>query len=1125
MAAPVISISLNSSNESVRSSIPRVIIIGSVPIEVPVVPTDLPVAPEVRADVVASLVGVLELDTHSSSESSPSEGSLPPVPVAPMVLPFLYSNNSESDTGLPEILYHLHLMMLWLLDGGAELHQDHLHYQDHYHLLLLLQRSPLLSFYQHHLLLLHHLLISFHLSLHHLEALNTRKTVRPLPSHRLALRYKSHHLDRFTSGSSLDHSSSECLSSDRSLADHSSSEHSTSEQTLYGHSLQVTAITDSSAPSRFIYPPPTRTLQAGDSSFELSEGPSRKRCRSPDTTVPLFIPASGALVPNHADLLPPRKRFRDSYSSEDKAATDIDVEARVDAGIGIEVEDDLEDKDDGEAESSDRGTMEVRVDVVVEIDIPDEHDYHSLWGNRDENGREMETEMKEVMGMEILIGMIEVLCFSLRTIGADAAFTMSWRELMKLTTEELTMLCTKMVPEEEDRVKKFIGKLKGYAAKSVENKRRLNFNKKTTMYNNPPYKRQNVGGQNVARAYTAGNNERRGYVGHWPYCNKLKQRVGTCFKCGRKGHYKNDCPKLKNQNRGNRAGNKENKAKEKAYVLGGGEVNPNPNVVTGTFLLNNRYASMLFDSGADRIFVSTTFSALLDVIPSTLDVSYVVKLANERVAKTYSVLRVCTLGLLGHPFNIDLIPIKLGSFNVIIDMDWLANHHAMIVCDEKIVCIPYRDEVLIVQGDRSVTKKKTEDKSEEKQLEEVPTVRDFLEVYLPGLPLTRQVEFHIDLVPGAAPGFIRPSSSPWGASVLFIKKKYGSFQMCINYRELNKLTVKNQYPLPRINDLFDQLQGLKVYSKIDLRSGYHQLRVQEEDIPKTTFRTRYDHYEFQVMPFGLANTPSEHEEHLKLILRLFKKEELYANFSKCEFWLSKTLIGQDTIWVIVVHLTKSAHFLPMKENDSIKKLTRQYLKEVVTRHGVPVLIIFNQDGKFSSQFCYHTSIKAAPFKVLYGRKCQSPVCWAEVGDAQLTGQEIFHETIKKIIQIKKRIQVAHDRQKSYTNRRRKPLKFQVRDKVMLKVSPWKEKCFSDEPLAIPLDEIQIDDKLYFIEELVEIIEREVKRLKQSMRSGEVVGDGVGCGGSGYVAEMKAVVIEMVEVARLRWEDDDGMVEW
>ncbi|GJS06404.1 putative reverse transcriptase domain-containing protein [Tanacetum coccineum] len=139
-------------------------------------------------------------------------------------------------------------------------------------------------------------------------------------------------------------------------------------------------------------------------------------------------------------------------------------------------------------------------------------------------------------------------------------------------------------------------------------------------------------------------------------------------------------------------------------------------------------------------------------------------------------------------------------------------------------------------------------------------------------------------------GFIRPSSSPWGAPVLFVKKKDISFRMCIDYRELNKLTIKNCYPLLRIADLFDQLQGSQYFSKIDLRSGYHQLRVHEDDIPKTAFKTRYGHFEFTVMPFGLTNEPAtkeEHEMHLGLILELLKKEKLYAKFSKCEFWLQE----------------------------------------------------------------------------------------------------------------------------------------------------------------------------------------------------------------------------------------------
>ncbi|GJR77501.1 putative reverse transcriptase domain-containing protein [Tanacetum coccineum] len=320
-------------------------------------------------------------------------------------------------------------------------------------------------------------------------------------------------------------------------------------------------------------------------------------------------------------------------------------------------------------------------------------------------------------------------------------------------------------------------------------------------------------------------------------------------------------------------------------------------------------------------------------------------------------LRGCTLNLQNHLFKIDLLPIELGSFDVIVGMDWMAEHRAEVVCYEKYIRVPYRNDMLIIQGERSRIKSESrlevissirtqkyidqgcqvfliqmmkEEKTEisERRIKDVLVVRDFPEVFpkdLPGLPPTRQVEFHIELIPGAAPvarapyrlapaemkelaeqlkelsdkGFIRPSSSPWGAPILFVKKKYGSFRMCIDYRELNKLTVKNCYPLPRIDDLFDQLQGSIIYSKINLRSGYHQLRVREEDIPKTAFRTQYGHYEFRVMPFGLTNAPAvfmdlmnrvckpyldkflivfiddiliysrnkkEHEEHLKTIL-------------------------------------------------------------------------------------------------------------------------------------------------------------------------------------------------------------------------------------------------------------------
>ncbi|GJT47651.1 reverse transcriptase domain-containing protein [Tanacetum coccineum] len=478
----------------------------------------------------------------------------------------------------------------------------------------------------------------------------------------------------------------------------------------------------------------------------------------------------------------------------------------------------------------------------------------------------------------------------------------------------------------------------------------------------------------------------------------------TCFGCGKKGHYKNKCPNNGSQGGGNQIrGNQQNpqnnqrqnqgnpkgsnqaststqgrrKAPGRVYSLCAKAAVKDNNVVNGTFLINNVYASVLFDTGADRSFVSYTFSKYIDIPPIALDTNYSVELADDKSLTINTLLRGCTLNLQNHLFKIDLLPIELGSFDVIVGMDWMAEHRAEVVCYEKYIRVPYRNDMLIIQGERSRIKSESrlevissirtqkyidqgcqvfliqmmkEEKTEipERRIEDVPVVRDFPEVFpedLPGLPPTRQVEFHIELIPGAAPvarapyrlapaemkelaeqlkelsdkGFIRPSSSPWGAPILFVKKKDGSFRMCIDYRELNKLTVKNRYPLPRIDDLFDQLQGSSIYSKIDLRSGYHQLRVREEDIPKTAFRTRYGHYEFRVMPFGLTNAPAvfmdlmnrvckpyldkfvivfiddiliyshnekEHEEHLKTILELLKKEELYAKFSKCGFWIN-----------------------------------------------------------------------------------------------------------------------------------------------------------------------------------------------------------------------------------------------
>ncbi|GJW69465.1 putative reverse transcriptase domain-containing protein [Tanacetum coccineum] len=1102
------------------------------------------------------------------------------------------------------------------------------------------------------------------------------------------------------------------------------------------------------------------------------------------------------------------------------------------------------------------------------------------------------------------------------TVGNEIAYAMIWTELKKKITnkyyprteikklevelwelkvkgtnvigynqrfQELALLCGRMFPEESDKIEKYVGGLPDMIHGGVVASKPKTMQEAIEIASKPKTMQEAI--------------ER---------------------------HFKRECPKLKNNNN---------------HAVGRAGTNPDSNVVTGTFLLNNHYASILFDTGANRSFVSTTFSPQIAITPTTLDHYYDVELADGRIIGLNTILRGCKLNLLNHPFNIDLMLVELGSFDAIIAMDWLAKYQAIIMCVEKIVRIPWGNETLIVHGDGSnrrnetrlniisctktqkyflkgcpiflayITTKGTEDKSKEKRLKDVLIIRDFPDVFpkeFLGLPPTRQVEFQIDLIPGAAPvarapyrlapfemkdlleqlkelsdkGFICPSSSPWGAPILFVKKKDRSFRMCIDYLELNKLTVKNRYPLPRIDNLFDQLQGSSVSPKINLRSGYHQLRVREEDIPKTTFRTRYNHYEFQVMPFGLTNAPAifmdlmnrvckpyldkfmivfindiliylknkkEHEEHFKLILELLKKEELYAKIFKCEFWILKvqflghvidsqgihvdpakiesikdwaspkslteirqflglagapilalpkgsedfiiycdasikglgvvlmqreksgsvfsetleTLFVRNQVYVFTDHKSLQ-HILNQKElnmrqrrwlellsdydceiryhpgkanvvadalsrkerepplrvralvmtiglnlpkqildaqtevqkpenikNEDVggmlvenskdpgklrteklepladgtlclngkswlpcygdlrtmimheshkskysihpgsdkmyqdmkklywwpnmkadiatyvsKCLTCAKVKaehqrpsgllvqpdipqwkwdnitmdfvtnllkssqgyntiwEVVTRHGIPLSIICDRDPRFASNFwrslqnalgtsldmstayhpqndgqsertiqtledmlracvidfrkgwvnhlplvefsynnSYHASIKAAPFEALYGRKCRSPVCWAEVGEVQLTGPEIVQETTEKIIQIKQRMQAARNRQKSYADLKRKPMEFQVGDKVMLKVSHWKgvvrfgkrgklnprvhntfhvsnlKKCYADEPLAVPLDGLHFDDKLYFVEEPVEIMDHEVKRLK------------------------------------------------
>ncbi|GJR45466.1 putative reverse transcriptase domain-containing protein [Tanacetum coccineum] len=318
---------------------------------------------------------------------------------------------------------------------------------------------------------------------------------------------------------------------------------------------------------------------------------------------------------------------------------------------------------------------------------------------------------------------------------------------------------------------------------------------------------------------------------------------------------------------------------------------------SGIFSLNNQFVNVLFDSGANFSFISTKFAPFLNVEPCIVNLGYVIEIADGENIEVDRIIRDCKLELGNSLFTIDLIPLGHGSFDVIVGMEWLSKNKAVIVCHEKVVKIPIKEGgILRVHRERTLGAAKAlmNAKIDEPRISDIPVMRDFTDV------------FSEDLL-GLPP-------------------------------ELNKLTVKNRYPLPRIDDLFGQLQGACYFSKIDLWSGYHQLRMYEDDIPKTAFRTRHGHFEFTVMPFGLTNAPAvfmdlmnwvcklyldkfvivfiddiliysktkeEHEVHLKLVLELPRKEKLYAKFSKCEFWLQEVHLLRHVVNQSGIHVDLS----------------------------------------------------------------------------------------------------------------------------------------------------------------------------------------------------------------------------
>nr|GEU77506.1 hypothetical protein [Tanacetum cinerariifolium] len=524
----------------------------------------------------------------------------------------------------------------------------------------------------------------------------------------------------------------------------------------------------------------------------------------------------------------------------------------------------------------------------------------------------------------------------------------------------------------------------------------------------------------------------------------------ACFECGGTDHYKAAYPRLNrapwqggncpNQvlvvDGGQGHGNNGNQARRRAFMLGAEEAHQDPNIMTGKCTLNNHYATTLFDSGADYSFVSTTFIPLLDIESSNLGFNYEIKITSGQLVEINKVIRGCKLEIEGHTFDIDLIPFGHGRFDVIVGMDWLFRHKTEIIFHEKVVRIPLLSgKILRVLGKRPEEKVRhlMSAKAREEKLKDIIVARNFSEVFpddLSRLPPSREIKLHIDLIPEAMSisnspsrlvpskmeelsnqlkelqdkGFIRPSSSPWEALVLFVKKNDGSFRMCIDYKELNKLTIKNHYPLPRINDLFDQLNALW-FDKCT--SGIHGL-----------------------------NEP-------RLILDMLEKEKLYAKFSKCEFWLQEVQFFGNVINGDGIHVDHSKI-----EAGGEHERASQTLKDKLCNAHVLAL----PDGP--EDFMVYCDASCQGLRYVLMQRGKGKLAPRFVGPFEIT------ERIGLVayrLRLPEELNGIHDT-------------FYV---LNLK------KCLAEPTLQIPLDEIQIDAKLNFVKEPVEILEREFKKLKRS----------------------------------------------
>nr|GEW68469.1 putative reverse transcriptase domain-containing protein [Tanacetum cinerariifolium] len=1052
MAISVISVSLDSSKDSVRIPVGRVILFGTIPTTI----TDT--TPMITPPTTQTDTTVIPTETHI---------------IAPTIPPSLYYTPASPDYSPAS-----------KTDDTPDTPPSPTHGTPFTEMTFFTQRSPVIPPRRVIILAPGQPIPHVRPYRYHpngpVHMMTARKRVEPLPIQQLVVRH------------SVDHSLSDYFSLDDSARD--SSLDSSSEASPDFH---LDASLDSSS----------RHSLLDHSSPDLpstSAGPSRKRRRSLMTYVPALPPVSGALSLVHADLIPSPKRVRDSgYLADIEAEIDecfAYAYALRDRGIDARVVVEAVDRD--EIKTGMRGPVEVRVERITHPAMPENiaelaqegalevtyetlgdlvqrfHDHtEAIPVHRERDNRRLRgIASVESQRVDRLQRGIALTWWNSRkrTIGVDAAYAMKWAGCMKLMTEELILLCTRMVPDEEDRLERFIGGL-------------------------PDNIQGNIIATNPARLQDAIR-----------IANQLMDK------------------KLQ----GYAARGAENKRRM--------ESNPMDNRM---FLLNNCYASMLFNSGVDRSFVSTTFSALVDVAPSTLDTSYAIELADGRIFEANIILRGCTLGLLSHPFNIDLMPVELGSFDVIIGMDWLAKYHALIVCDEKVIRISYGDEVLIIRRDNcddesklnfisctrtqkyiqkgcqvflaQVTSKKVKDKSEEIQLEDVPIVREFSEVFpkdLLGLPPARQVEFQIDLVLGAAPVVRAPyqlslaKMQELSTQLPMTKLTQKSMKFDWGEKEEDAFQLfKQKLCSALILALPEGSENFVVYCDAS-HKGLGAVFMQKEKEGRELHQRRSAGMINKLKPhadgtlclnnqswipcFSDLGALIMHESHkLKYSIHP-RSDKMYQDFKKLYWWPNIKAEIATYVYVEImdreVKRLKQSRILILKVRwNSRRGHEFTWEREDQMQKKYPHLFL-------NSRFGYHQII------MYEDGIAKTALRHIQVAESyRLTGSTIVD--ISKDVQVFVRVYpwkgvIRFGKRGKLNPRYIGPFKILAKvgtvayrlelteqlSKVhsTFHVSKLK-KCMADEPLAIPLDEIQVDDKLNFIKEPVEIMDREVKRLKQS----------------------------------------------